>query len=471
MAGEKTARTMAVAFGLALLVTAALFLTLTSETSSQFLVFSTWGTATEVESFQRLIDHYNATRKPGHRVKLSHGEQNQYTERLLVQAAARSLPDVIHLDRKDLPLFARKGIVQDLTPILARDTAFTLDGFLPALLPGCQVRGRYYAIPHNFSTLVLYYNKDHFDAEGIPYPDSSWTWDTLLRTARRLTKTDHTGKIVRYGCLMNIVLPTMIAQNGGSILNEACDSAVIASPESEGAVQFVVDLADRYRVSWSILAQNLQWDDMFAGGRLSMIANGRWAAAWYMRSMASGSVDVAPLPRGRFRKGAAVSHMMAISAQSSKQDEAWEFLKFLVSEEGQRMINRDGANIPAARSVVYSDEFLHHHTTPTMDNRVFLDELPVSVPWPFVLGPYVSHYTLQSQMDLALRRIHLGQATTHQSLMIMQENIDAAIQTQRHVPAPRPFIGSVLFIVCGAVIVLTPLLIRLIQRRRHPDAH
>jgi multiple sugar transport system substrate-binding protein len=461
---------MFIVFGLLFLATAVLFLTLSSETSSQFLVFSTWGTATEVESFQKLIEHYNTTRRPKHRVKLSHGEQNQYTERLLVQAAARSLPDVIHLDRKDLPLFVRKGIIHDLTPILERDSVFSLEGFLPALLPGCQDHGRYYAIPHNFSTMVLYFNKDHFDAEGIPYPDSTWTWDTLLRAAGRLTKTDPHGKIVRYGCLMNIVLTTMIAQNGGRVLNEACDSAVIASPESEGAVQWVVDLSDRHRTSWSILAQNLQWDDMFAGGRLSMIANGRWAAAWYMRSMASGSVDVAPLPRGRYRKGAAVSHMMAISAQSSKQDEAWEFLKFLVSEEGQRMVNRDGANIPALRSVVYSDEFLRHHTTPTMNNRVFLDELPVSVPWPFELGPFVTHYTLQSQLDLALRRIHLGQATTHQSLMIMQENINAAIRAQRHVPAPRPFVGSVLFIVCGVTLALAPLVIRFIRRRRHPDA-
>ncbi len=471
MGGEKASRIMFVGFALAVLLTGALFLTLSSESSSRFLVFSTWGTATEVESFQRLIKYYNSTRKPLHRVKLSHGEQNQYSERLMVQAAARSLPDVIHMDRKDLPLFVRKGIVEDLTPILARDTAFSLDRFLPALLPSCRVGGRYYALPHNFSTLVLYYNKDHFDAEGMPYPDSTWTWETLLQASRRLTKTDSSGKITRYGCLMNIVLPTVIAQNGGRILNEACDSCVIASPEAEGGVRFIVDLADRYHVSWNILAQNLQWDDMFAGGRLSMIANGRWAAAWYMRSMASGSVDVAPLPRGRFRRGAAVVHMMAISSQSTKQEEAWEFVKFLVSEEGQRMINRDGANIPALRSVVSSDEFLHHHTTPTMNNRVFLDELPVSVPWPYEQGPYLSLYTLQSQMDLALRRIHLGQATIHQSLMIMQENVNAAIRAQRYVPIPKPFLGSTLFFLCCAAVALTTAIIFLFRRRRPPDAN
>jgi len=456
---------------LLLILTVVLFVRLTSDDASQYLVFSTWGTATEVESFQRLIAHYNATRRPAHKVKLSHGEQNQYTERLLVQAAARSLPDVIHIDRKDLPLFVHRGLFKDLTPFMAQDTSFDLGAFLPELLPGCKVEGRFYGVPHNFSTFVLYYNKDHFDAERMSYPDSTWTWQTLLHAAQRLTKRDADGKIVRYGCLMNIILTTMIYQNGGRVLNEALDSCVIASPESEGAVRFAVDLSEKYRVTWSLLSQNLQWDDMFAGGRLSMIANGRWAAAWYMRSMPSGAVDVAPLPRGMLRRGASVNHMMSISAQSTKQDEAWDFLTFLVSEEGQRMVNAAGANMPAMRSVVTSDAFLKHHTTPTMNNRVFLEELPTSVTWPFDQGPFVTHYTLQSQLDLAMRRVLLGQATVMQSLKIMEANVNATIATQRHTAQPKPFVGSLLFFLSAGILAAGTLAAWTLHRRRSLDEH
>lgn len=446
---------------------AALFGLLASDDASEYLVFSTWGTATEVESFQRLIQHYNATRNPEHPVRLSHGEQNQYSERLLVQAAARSLPDLIHIDRIELPLFVQRGLFEDLTPRIESDPDFTLQVFLPDLLPGCRVNGRYYGIPHNFSTLVLYYNRDHFDAEGIPYPDSTWTWQEMLRAAQRLTKREADGKVARYGCLVNIIIPTLIEQNGGRILNESLDSCVIASPETEGAVQFVVDLSEKQRVTWSLLAQNLQWDDMFAGGRLSMIANGRWAAAWYMRSMPSGAVNVAPLPRGRLRKGAFVNHMMSISAQSRKKGEAWDFLKFLVSEEAQRMVNAGGANIPSLRSVAYSPDFLRHRTTPTMDNAVFLEELPHSVPWPFEQGAYVTHYTLQSQLELAMRRILLGQSTVTQSLKVMELNVNATIALQRHVAHPRAFVGSVPFYVCCSIPLAVIALFWKRSRRNH----
>ena len=78
------------------IATAVLFAFLSADDPAAHLVFATWGTPTEVENFQRLIRLYNRTRHPAHPVKLSHIEQTSYPEHLLVQAAAHSLPDVIH---------------------------------------------------------------------------------------------------------------------------------------------------------------------------------------------------------------------------------------------------------------------------------------------------------------------------------------------------------------------------------------
>lgn len=433
------------------LLCAGLFLYLTADDASRYIVFSTWGTPSEIEGFRTLTGHYNATRHPLHPVKLSHSEQYQYTERVLVQSAALASPDILHLDRKDIPLFVQKGLLEDMTPLVEGDSSFDPGVFLPGLMAGCVIRGRMYAVPHNFSTLVLYYNRDHFDAAGIPYPDSTWTWETLLDAARRLTMKDRDGNVVRYGCHMQIAFSALLEQNGGHVLNTALDSCVIASTECADALQFEADLSEKYRVSWSMLAQNLQWDDMFKGGRLSMIANGRWAAVPYERAMGKGTVDIAPLPRGRFRRGAAAGHVMAISSGSAKKREAWEFIKFLVSDEGERIVNREGATIPATRSIACSDAFLHHPLTPGMQNRVFLDELPSSVVWPFEQGPYLTTFTLQSRFELAMRRVLLHQSTAIQSLRVMQDEINGDIQAQRRVPDRRPFSGSILSWVCAAV--------------------
>jgi hypothetical protein len=68
----------------AFLLTAALFFYLTADDGSNELVFSTWGTPAEVGSFQKLIDCYNTTRQPKHKVKLAHSEHTSYTELLLI---------------------------------------------------------------------------------------------------------------------------------------------------------------------------------------------------------------------------------------------------------------------------------------------------------------------------------------------------------------------------------------------------
>ena len=33
-----------------------------------------------------------------------------------------------------------------------------------------------FAMPMYMGTIVMYYNKDMFDAKGVPYPDGSWNW-------------------------------------------------------------------------------------------------------------------------------------------------------------------------------------------------------------------------------------------------------------------------------------------------------
>jgi multiple sugar transport system substrate-binding protein len=50
-----------------------------------------------------------------------------------------------------------------------------------------SVEGRTYAQPIIFSPVVLGYNREHFRQSGVAEPDSSWTWEDLIRAATQLT--------------------------------------------------------------------------------------------------------------------------------------------------------------------------------------------------------------------------------------------------------------------------------------------
>lgn len=447
--------------GVSLLLIFVLFTYLSSDDPEKYLIFGTWGTPQEIESFQSLVDLYNSTRSPKHPVKLFHPENVSYDQRLLVQAAAGNLPDVMHLHNQNIRMFVHKGLLEDLTQFVERDTSFHLDAFFPNLVKSCMVRDHLYGIPHNFSTLVLYYNKDHFDAEGISYPDSSWTWNDLLKASIKLTKQDQTGKIGRYGCNLHIILFTLMYQNGGKFLNETLDRCVIDSPEAAEALQFHTDLSEKYRVTWNALQGGIQWDDMFAGGRCSMLTNGRWAAAWYAKYMPQKSMDIAPLPRGKYRVGGITAHMMAMSSESKKKEEAWEFIKFLVSKTGQVMVSDDGNNIPALREVAESDLFLKNKNTPLLTNRVFLDEVPYAQDWAFNPGPYLTVYAVGQLMLEAEKNVLLGYDTPLSALQKMATELNKIIASQKRAAESKPFFGSAMFfLICMIVLSVAILYVR-----------
>jgi ABC-type glycerol-3-phosphate transport system substrate-binding protein len=199
-----------------------------------------------------------------------------------------------------------------------------------------------------------------------------------------------------------------------------------------------------------------------------MLTNGRWAAAWYAKYMPQKSMDIAPLPRGKYRVGGIATHMMSVSASSKKKEEAWEFIKFLVGKEGQVEVSNDGNNIPALREVAESDLFLKNKNTPLLNNRVFLDEIPYARDWAFNPGPYLTHYTIAQSMTLAENNVLLGYDTPTTALQKMQNELNRIIDDQKKIPLGQSFLGSkMFFLTCVIVVAIAYAAVRR-QRRNSP---
>ncbi len=62
--------------------------------------------------------------------------------------------------------------------------------------------GGIYAVPKDFQTVCLIYNKAIFDEVGIPYPTDDWTWDDLLKASQAIVKKDASGPGYKYGIIL-----------------------------------------------------------------------------------------------------------------------------------------------------------------------------------------------------------------------------------------------------------------------------
>ena len=67
------------------------------------------------------------------------------------------------------------------------DADFELADFFPGSVDALRQDGQLWGIPAQLDMMVAYYNKDVFDAYGVPYPQPGWTWDEFLMTAGQVT--------------------------------------------------------------------------------------------------------------------------------------------------------------------------------------------------------------------------------------------------------------------------------------------
>ena len=72
------------------------------------------------------------------------------------------------------------GAILPLDELMAKDPGFRREEFYPAIIDQFRYRGKLYGLAKDFSTLVVYFNKDLFDKWEVPYPKAGWTWKNWL---------------------------------------------------------------------------------------------------------------------------------------------------------------------------------------------------------------------------------------------------------------------------------------------------
>ena len=334
-----------------------------------------WGSHHYIKSYQDMIDNFEA-KHPNIQVEVMVTPWGDHHTKMLTMFAGRVPVDIMAVSSVVFPLFVKKGVCLDITSYVERDKEeIDLDDFYPITISGCKHKGRFYGLPYGGDSIVLYYNKDMFDREGVEYPNDSWTWDDFRQSAIKLTKDiDKDGRTDQFGFSVSsnfTWINLWIRNNGGRILNEKKNKCLINSPEAIKAIQFLYDLQHKYHVMPTISERENQ--DLFSNGRLGMIHLWRGLVVNY-RKIPDFKWDVGPLPKGRGKKVNLSSvNPRVISSISKHPEEAWELLKHISSKESFTMIARVGRNMGTRISVDNSDAFLK--SCPPEHNQVFIDEM------------------------------------------------------------------------------------------------
>jgi multiple sugar transport system substrate-binding protein len=253
-----------------------------------------------------------------------------------------------------------------------------LDGLYPQTLQAYQTADGYFGLPRDFQTIVLFYNKDMFDKAGVAYPTADWTWDDLRAAAKKLTlDTNGDGKTDQYGYSFDMwdMEPgwsEAVWSYGGDILNADHTKTLIGEPASREAWQFLHDMTFVDKSVPDANTADQFGGDTFAAGASAMTALGHWVVPGY--ADAGLKFDVAPMPKGPAGRFTSVNSAGFVIAKATKHpNEAFSFLKFVLSTAGQTRLAELGFACPVLKSIAESDTFLKQKIT--LDQQVFLDAL------------------------------------------------------------------------------------------------
>ena len=260
------------------------------------------------------------------------GSGSDYYTKLQTTIAGGTPPDVFYPATHVAYAYSSKGAILPISEYVARD-GIDLATFDPTILNLYMIDGELYCLPIDNAALVVYYNKEIFDAAGMDYPADGWTWADFLATAKALTMdVDGDGMTDQFGVdTFRNYWPMVVWSNTGHGLFDDIRNPTEFfgnQPEVIESVQWVADLILEHGVMPSD-EQRADISDLFAAGKSAMQVVGHWRMQRYLGS--GFDFDMAALPLGE--SGQAVNRAdgscFAISADTEHPEEAWQFVKYL----------------------------------------------------------------------------------------------------------------------------------------------
>ncbi len=351
------------------------------------ITYQFWGSPQEVEAWNAVARSFEAEH-PGIKVNVEASDWDSYWEKLKVKMAGGTPPDVFAMDAPLYKDWQSRGVLLNLQPYIDKEKGI-LDGVYPITLKAYETPEGYFGLPRDFQTIVLYYNKDMFDAAGVAYPTDSWTWDDLRATAAKLTLDKNgDGKTDQWGFWaeaydMEPLWGALVWAFGGDVVDPSAGKTLISSPEATAAFQF---LSDMWLIDKSLPTQlQLQQygTDGFYAGIAAMGVSGHWTVPDY--SPLAFKWDIAPMPKGPAGRATSVNSAGFVIAKGSKHpDEAWAFAKYAFGEKGQTELAKIGLAIPVRQAIAEGPAYLQQATK--IDHSLFVKALDYAKPKPVFKG-------------------------------------------------------------------------------------
>ncbi|MEX2535110.1 MAG: sugar ABC transporter substrate-binding protein [Trueperaceae bacterium] len=382
--------------------------------------FSFTAGADQIDALEHLIEVFEEE-NPGITINYNTADFGSYFTKLQTDFAAGNAPDVFELNYENFVTFASRGTLLPLDDLLASSENISASTFYPAALQAFSRDGVQYGLPITFSTVLLFYNQDMFDAAGVSYPSDEWTWDDVIAAAEQLTDAENR--------VWGIHQPVQFwefykaaAQAGGGLT--VTPEVRIDSPENREALHYLVDKLAVHGVMPSAAEMSGAGDtDLFANQQIGMILTGIWMFDFFIQN-ADFNWNVAIEPGGAQKATHFFSNSAVVASTTDDADAAFKWVEFLAAHPETVATRIEESWELSALSLDQGEAAEAYLSQPMPANReAVFESLRYAVVPPVLENQQQLTDIVNQELEAAL----LGQKTVDEALASAQQRVEELV--------------------------------------------
>lgn len=358
-----------------------------------------------------------AEANPGITVKVETAPYDSYFTELQTRIAGGDAPDVYELNYENFVTYASKDVLLDVSHRAAEDPEFAAR-FYPKAYEAFAFDGKQYGLPASFSNVVLFYNKDLFDAAGVAYPTADWTWEDERAAAQQLNDADN-GVWGQFSPVTYNEFYKTAAQNGGAVLG-ADGSVTIDTANCAEALDYMVSAVTEGVQPTEADLAGVSDGDLFAAGGVAMLTTGIWMFSAFAE--APFAWDIALEPGNTQKAHHFFANATVIGKDTEKADAAWAWAQFMTSSPEAGKIRVDASwELPALSDQSLFDSWLA--ITPPASRPVVFEALDT-----LVTPPVVSEQArMQDAVNDLVQQVLAGDLTSQEALTQAKTEIEGLL--------------------------------------------
>lgn len=313
---------------------------------------SVWGDVSDAAIYTEILDAWHSSQNKYRAVMEQY--TGDYYAKILANFAGSIPADVMYFQGWKFQAFAESDVLLPLDDFIERDGMQSRWPATDAFRWHTEWKGATYMAPSDGGSLVAFYNKAMFDKRGIPYPTADWTWDDFKEMVPELTYTE-SGKQY-YGFAQaggwlggySRFVP-FLRRNGYLEWDQVIEphEARWDHEDISSALQFA--MVDTIKNGWSPGPSAVSGGGIsFATGQIGVMLEGPWYLPNLYGELATTPegipYEVTAPPKGTDGRihSTAFIHGHVIARQSRHKEGAWDLIKFITGDEGQRIVAKGG---------------------------------------------------------------------------------------------------------------------------------